>query len=507
MITVLDSNRPPVLDPVGDRTINEIETVIIDLNASDQDGDSLTYSCSRTDLFTDFNPATGTGNWNTDYNDSGTYQVDFGVSDGNDGIDNETIQITVSDVNRQPVLDPVGDRTVNENETVMIDFNATDPDGDTLTYSCNRTDLFIDFDPATGTGYWTTDYGDSGTYWVNFGVSDDNGGTDNETILITVLDSNRQTSIDLNGDSGCRKIGEQFDILINITPNDIPLMGVQFDLHFDASVIHAETVALGNMLTWDGALASISHSGIDNSGGIVSFAAARQGTSVGVTHNDTFAIVHFTAIKENATSELNLTNVLASDNSTPVLTYELKPVNNSIEVCGNLPPVVVAKSQFTYNNIAAKGISKAYFNGAGSCDPNGTITYWRWWVDDGSSLVGEIAEHLFKVPMYWQGGSDGYYVPANVTLTVTDDGIPLMDNSTTMDVTVWIAGDATGDGRVNIADAVTFGMQFGATCNIDANGLRWYDNPEGDKADLNNDNRVNIGDAMLLGTSWGHTAW
>ena len=500
-------NRPPSLDPIGNKTINETETVMIDLNASDPDGDSLTYSCNRTNLFTDFDSSTGAGNWTTDYNDAGTYWVNFGVSDGNGGIDNETIRITVSDANRPPVLDAIGDKTINEAEIVAIDLNASDLDDDTLVYSCNRTDLSTDFNPATGTGNWSTDHKDAGTYWIDFGVSDGKGGIANETIRITVLDSNRQPVLDPIEDSGCRKIAEQFNILINITPNDIPLMGAQFDMHFTAGVLQAETVALGDMLTWDGASTYVSHSDIDNAGGLISFAAARQGTSVGVTRNGTFAIVHFTAIKENATSELNLSNVLASDNSTPVVTYELKPVNGSIEVCDNLPPVVVARSLFTYNNIAAKGISKAYFNGTGSYDPDGTITYWRWWVDDGSSLAGEITEHLFKVPMYWQGGSAGHYVPANVTRTVTDDGIPLMDNSTTMGVTVWIAGDATGDGRVNIADAVTFGMQFGATCSIDANGLRWYDNPEGDKADLNNDNRVNIGDAMLLGTSWGHTAW
>ncbi len=108
--------------------------------------------------------------------------------------------------------------------------------------------------------------------------------------------------------------------------------------------------------------------------------------------------------------------------------------------------------------------------------------------------------------MYWDS-VNAEYIPAQVTLTVTDDGIPLTDNSTTMDVIVYIGGDTDGDGIVNIADAVKFGMQFMATCNTDSDGLNWYDNPDGDMADLNNDEHVNIADAMLLGTCWGHTAW
>ena len=413
--------------------------------------------------------------------------------------------------NMPPVLDAIGDKTINEAETVTIDLNASDQDGDSLTYSCNRTNLFTDFDPVTGTGNWTTSYGDSGTYWIDFGVSDGNGGTDNKTIQITVLDSSGLPFYDVVGGGECRKIGEQFDVLINITPMSIPFMGAQFDLHFNASALKAETVMYGNFLTQDGwSSIHTSYSNVDNANGVVSFAAARQGTDIGVTSPETFAIVHFTAETQGMTSELNLTNALASDNATPVNTYELVTHNDTVEVCLNTPPAAVAKSNFTYNNIAENGLSKAYFIGTDSNDgPDGTLTNYRWWVDDGSSLVDEIAEHLFVVPMYWVGESSGSYVNASVTLTVTDDGMPLMDANDTMEVIVYIAGDATGDGRVNIADGVTFGMQFGNSgINIgDPDKLCWEGVPEGDKADLNNDGRVNIGDAMLLGTCWGHTAW
>jgi len=306
----------------------------------------------------------------------------------------------------------------------------------------------------------------------------------------------------------CYDVGEQFDVLIKINQFGAPIMGAQFDLHFNESVLHAETVTYGDFLTGEGSV-FVSHSDIDNANGIVSFAAARQGTDIGVTTPGTFAIVHFTAVMQGETSELDLVNTLASDNSTPVETIDAEPINGTVEVCTNAPPVPVAWSNFTYNNIAEKGLSKAYFIGTDSYDDDGTLTNHRWWVDDGSSIVGEIAEHLFVVPMYWQGGSDGYYALANVTLTVTDDGMPLMDANDTMEVIVYIAGDATGDGRVNIADGVTFGMQFGKSgINIgDPDKLCWEGVPEGDKADLNNDGRVNIGDAMLLGTCWGHTAW
>ncbi|KAF5438145.1 protein of unknown function (DUF2341), partial [Candidatus Methanophagaceae archaeon] len=66
---------------------------------------------------------------------------------------------------------------------VYVDYDATDADSDTPTFSCNRTDLFTDFDTANGTGNWTAVVG---TYYVDFGVSDGYGSTDNYTMTITV---------------------------------------------------------------------------------------------------------------------------------------------------------------------------------------------------------------------------------------------------------------------------------------------------------------------------------
>ncbi len=131
-----------------------------------------------------------------------------------------------------------------------------------------------------------------------------------------------------------------------------------------------------------------------------------------------------------------------------------------------------------------------------------------WWFGDGHTDAGSAPEHAFNVKMYWEGvGASGHYVPANVTLIVTDDGMPLLDNMTHTDVTVWIGGDANGDGRVNIGDSVMVGYYWGSTCNTNGDGLRWYDNIPADMADLNNDGRVNIGDSIPVGYCWGHTAW
>jgi len=216
-------NRPPVLDPVGQMTAYEASELNITITASDPDCDPLTFSSNAT--FGAFAPINSTAtywSWTPSYDDAGIYYVNFGVSDGEFG-DNETVTITVEDVNRLPEIEGMADQTVTETETLVIDADATDPDGDALIYSCNRTDLFDDFDSATGAGSWTTDYEDAGTYYVNFGVSDGKGGIANETVTITVEDVNRLPELEAVGDQTVNE-SEMLTIDVNATdPDSDPL--------------------------------------------------------------------------------------------------------------------------------------------------------------------------------------------------------------------------------------------------------------------------------------------
>ena len=126
------------------------------------------------------------GHWITDYDDAGIYYIDFGVTDGKGGIDNETVKIIVHNKNRPPVLEPIGDKTVNESELLEFTINATDPDGDTLTYSASNLPEGATFDPDTRTFSWIPSFEQEGIYHdVHFEVSDGEL-TDYEDITIVV---------------------------------------------------------------------------------------------------------------------------------------------------------------------------------------------------------------------------------------------------------------------------------------------------------------------------------
>ena len=94
-------------------------------------------------------------------------------------------------VNNPPVLDPIGDQAVNENELLSMLLTASDLDGDNLSFSVSGapagSSLEDHFD-GTATFSWTPATGQSGGYPVSFTVTDDGlpAESDFEDITIAV---------------------------------------------------------------------------------------------------------------------------------------------------------------------------------------------------------------------------------------------------------------------------------------------------------------------------------
>ncbi|MCP4714835.1 MAG: tandem-95 repeat protein [Deltaproteobacteria bacterium] len=186
-ITVSDVNRPPLLDEIGDQTVNENELLEFTLSGSDVDGNELAYSADYLPDGAAFNADNRTFNWRPDYTQSGDYNVVFTVSDGEVPV-SEAIMITVIDVNRAPLLDEIGDYIVNENELLTFVITSDDPDNDTLTYAAEDLPGGAAFNTDNQTFSWSPGPARAGTYEVRFVVTDD--GTpaleDNETVTIIV---------------------------------------------------------------------------------------------------------------------------------------------------------------------------------------------------------------------------------------------------------------------------------------------------------------------------------
>jgi hypothetical protein len=182
------SNHPPVLNAIGNKSVNEGATLSFIISAFDSDGNTLTYSASNLPTGASFNTSTHAFSWTPNFSQSGTYtNIHFAVSDGT-LTDSEDITIAVSNVNRPPVLNAIGNKTLNERVLLTFTISASDPDGDSLTYSASNLPQGASFNSSTGTFSWTPSFSQAGTYAnIHFAVSDGTL-TDSEDITIPVTD-------------------------------------------------------------------------------------------------------------------------------------------------------------------------------------------------------------------------------------------------------------------------------------------------------------------------------
>ncbi len=168
-------------------TFNEDNSVSITLSATDLDGDSLTYSIvsqpSQGAISGTLPNITYTPDANYNGEDSFTFKANDGEADSNTA----TVSLTINPVNDAPILNSIGIKSINENNTLTFTISAEDPDNDALYYSTQNSPNGASFNTTTRTFTWTPTFQQSGTYNVTFIISDSEL-TDSETITITVAE-------------------------------------------------------------------------------------------------------------------------------------------------------------------------------------------------------------------------------------------------------------------------------------------------------------------------------
>jgi len=309
---------------------------------------------------------------------------------------------------------------------------------------------------------------------------------------------------------------DQFDVKIHVDPRRMPVYAVQYSLSYGTDVVRAETQTKGPFLG-DISETIVIVNDIDQPSGEISYAETRK-VQDGVDEDGNVTTIQFTAIgPRNATTTLRLHDVIISDEDGNAMAYRIE--NGCVKINENRPPVANGTSKHRINNVAKKYQSTAVLCSC-SYDPDypgkgGNITYIRWAFGDGQYGTSEglvenctCKEHKYE-SWLWNSTANSYD-PFIAVLTVTDDGCPELSNSTEFPVTVYIAGDANGDGEVNVLDAVWVGRHWREECNHDqcdpCYGYLW-DDPQADGADLNNDCEINVLDAVIIGANWRHTAW
>ncbi len=186
----VQTGTPINQNPVAEIVANPMSgtaplNVMFDANSStDPDGDALTYTWD----FGDGTSSIGAMASHTFLN-AGTYLVTLIVTDGNGGVDTKTVTINVQSANtNQPPTAVLNANPLSGEAPLMVNFDANgsnDPNGDQLTYQWD----FGDGNFASGINVQHT-FSTPGIYTVTLTVSDGNGGTATQNVVIDVQDPN-----------------------------------------------------------------------------------------------------------------------------------------------------------------------------------------------------------------------------------------------------------------------------------------------------------------------------
>lgn len=187
-IIVSNTNQKPVISAIGNKSVDEMVALVFAVNASDADGDALTYSVSTLPEGATFSSSAKTFSWTPDYGQAENYSIRFSVSDGTESV-SEEVNISVGNVNRPPVLTAIGAQSFTEGEDINLIVSASDPDGGSLLYGASGLPDGAVFTPATRSFSWTPDPGQAGTYQVTFAVTDDID-SDSEKVTFTIVKGN-----------------------------------------------------------------------------------------------------------------------------------------------------------------------------------------------------------------------------------------------------------------------------------------------------------------------------
>ncbi len=147
-------NVAPVIGEVKNLQVQEGDTVTFEPVVTDPNNDPVTVTLSE--------PLKG-GVYVADYASAGDYEIEVLASDG-ELETKKTFKLTIVNVNQLPEINNVIDLAVKEGETVTIEPEIVDLDGDEVTLSISE--------PIGKDGIWETGYTDHGDYLITVTASD-----------------------------------------------------------------------------------------------------------------------------------------------------------------------------------------------------------------------------------------------------------------------------------------------------------------------------------------------
>jgi subtilisin family serine protease len=186
-------NHAPVIAAIAPQRVGEGLARSFAVNATDADGDALTYSALDLPAGATFDPGTRMFAWTPNHAQAGAYTVRFVARDAAFPVaaaDTEHVAITVVDrvpgENTAPLFDPQSDRAAFVGEPVRFRVTARDPDETAPAYALTGSPAGASVDPVSGLFAWTANQ--LGTTRFTFTATDPGGLADTVTVNVVATD-------------------------------------------------------------------------------------------------------------------------------------------------------------------------------------------------------------------------------------------------------------------------------------------------------------------------------
>jgi hypothetical protein len=160
--------------------------------ASDAENDTLTFSITNKPGWASFNTTTGRLSGTPAFSNAGEYAgITIRVTDGNLSASLPAFTITVTAANRAPTISGTAPLNATVGDAWSFTPNASDPDGDTLTFSIQNRPGWASFNSTSGRLSGTPEAADIGTFGnIRISVTDGDRTRALSAFSITVNQSN-----------------------------------------------------------------------------------------------------------------------------------------------------------------------------------------------------------------------------------------------------------------------------------------------------------------------------
>jgi hypothetical protein len=486
-VTITNSNEAAVITSNGGGatasvSIVENTTTVTTVIATDAEGDPRSYSIvggADAALFT-IDGATGALSLITAPNfempgDSGgnnVYDVIVRATSIG-GTDDQTIAVAITNSNEGPVFSGPTSFSIAENVTLALTASATDPDGDSVTYSIVNTldGAAFAIDPVTGALTFNTppsfespnDLGLNNVYDVVV-LATSSGGSVSETFSITITDVNEAPVINSNGGNATAAItiNENTTAVTTVLATDAETDPITYSIAggadaalftIDAATgllaliapvdFEAPTDAGGNSV-YDVVVRATSTGGMDD-----------QALAVSITNSNEGPIITSSAAANVAENSTNAMTVIATDPENDPITYTIIG-----GVDGALFSVDSATGLLTFN-------TPANFEAPGDAGANNVYDVIVQAQSTGGLVTQSVAITLTNVnegPVLAGGPTGSVSIAENITAATTISATDPEGDS----VTYSVVGGA--DAALFSVNSTTGAVAFITAPNFDAPG-------------------------------------